>query len=72
MCIVRIDTNVSASDIDEMLLVKSTESLANTFKKPKSVSINLLVQKRFEEKKTNYSNTILYYVYYKTIHFSII
>lgn len=39
MCIVRVDTNVQASDIDEIFLVQSTESLANTFKKPKSVSI---------------------------------
>lgn len=42
MCIVRVDTNVSASDIDETFLVQSTESLANTFKKPKSVSIYLI------------------------------
>lgn len=39
MCIVRIDTNVPASDIDKNFLKQSIESLANTFKKPKSVSI---------------------------------
>lgn len=39
MSIVRVDTNVSASDIDEEFLIQSTESLAKTFRKPKSVSI---------------------------------
>lgn len=37
--IVKVDTNVSASDVDEAFLVESTESLANTLKVSKSVSI---------------------------------
>lgn len=39
MSILRIDTNVLASDIDEELLVQCTESLAKTFQKSKSVSL---------------------------------
>lgn len=39
MSIVRIDTNVSASDINEEFLLQSTESLAKTLQKPKSVSV---------------------------------
>lgn len=39
MSIIRIDTNTSASDIDEAFLELVTESLASTFRKPKSVSI---------------------------------
>lgn len=38
MSIVRVDTNVAASDIDDAFLEKSTESLAKTFQKDKSVS----------------------------------
>ncbi|VVC24840.1 Macrophage migration inhibitory factor,Tautomerase/MIF superfamily [Cinara cedri] len=34
--IVRVDTNVSTSDVDEAFLIESTESLANTFKISKS------------------------------------
>lgn len=39
MSIVKINTNVPVSDIDEKLLELSVESLAKTFQKPKSVSI---------------------------------
>lgn len=39
MSVVRIDTNVLASDIDYELLVQCTESLAKSFKKSKSVSL---------------------------------
>lgn len=39
MTIVKINTSVPASDVDEKLLEQSVESLAKTFKKPKSVSI---------------------------------
>lgn len=62
MCIVKIETNVSASDIDKMLLVNSTESLASTFKKPKTVSISLIILNNLKE--NDYLNVI--------IHFSII
>lgn len=41
MSIVKVDTNVSVSDIDELFLAKSTESLAKTFQKDKSVSTYL-------------------------------
>lgn len=37
--IVRVDTNVSSSDVDKAFLVETTESLADTFKISKSVSI---------------------------------
>nr|AKJ79140.1 macrophage migration inhibitory factor [Myzus persicae] len=36
MSILRLDTNVSHSDIDDEFLVQSTEALAKTLKKPKS------------------------------------
>jgi len=39
MSIIRVDTNVPASDIDDAFLEQSVESLAKTFRKPKSVSI---------------------------------
>jgi len=38
MSVLRIDTNVSHLDIDDEFLVQSTEALAKTLKKPKSVS----------------------------------
>jgi len=40
MSILRIDTNVSHFNIDDEFLVQSTEALAKTFQKPKSVSIS--------------------------------
>lgn len=39
--VLRIDTNVSHVDIDNEFLVQSTEALAKTFQKPKSVSTYL-------------------------------
>jgi len=39
--VLRIDTSVSHVDIDDEFLVQSTEALAKTFQKPKSVSIYL-------------------------------
>lgn len=38
MCILKINTTVPASDIDEKFLELSAESFAKTFQKPKSVS----------------------------------
>lgn len=40
MAIVRIETNVPAFSINEAFFVETTESLAATFRKPKSVSIH--------------------------------
>lgn len=40
MAVVRIETNVPDSNINESFFVESTESLASTFRKPKSVSIH--------------------------------
>lgn len=50
--VVRVDTNVSTSDVDKEFLVETTESLANTFKISKSVSIccnnfNLLLKAKY-------------------------
>jgi len=42
MSILRIDTNVSHLDIDDAFLVESTEALAKTLKKPKSVSTYII------------------------------
>lgn len=38
MSVLRLDTSVSHLDIDDAFLVESTEVLAKTLKKPKSVS----------------------------------
>lgn len=40
MAIVRIETNVPAPSINDAFFVESAESLASTFRKPKSVSIH--------------------------------
>lgn len=39
MAFIKIDTNVPISDINENFFTLSTDSLASTLKKPKSVSI---------------------------------
>lgn len=52
MTIIRIDTNISSSDIDDAFLGLVTESLASTFQKQKSVSIFLRNLYNFSHKYT--------------------
>lgn len=45
MSIVRVDTNIPTSNINEEFLLQTTESLAKTLQKPKSVSILIFFHK---------------------------